>query len=100
MEMPDGAAARAAINAMNGTYLKGRTLVVNEARPREDRGEGGGHRTIEVGLVARVKRAAEDVTDPERNTGRIEATKKLFNPMRHGAIEGLLRVSVRAALLR
>jgi cold-inducible RNA-binding protein len=33
---------KTAINAMNGTDLHGRTLTVNEARPREDRGGSGG----------------------------------------------------------
>lgn len=31
-----------AIEAMNGADLDGRSIVVNEARPREDRGGGGG----------------------------------------------------------
>ena len=39
--MNDDAAAREAIEAINGTDLDGRTLVVNEARPRENRGGGG-----------------------------------------------------------
>jgi cold-inducible RNA-binding protein len=34
--------ATAAINAMNGKEVDGRPLTVNEARPREDRGGGGG----------------------------------------------------------
>src|SRR5438874_12502783 len=34
----------AAISAMNGKELAGRSLNVNEARPREDRGYGGGNR--------------------------------------------------------
>jgi cold-inducible RNA-binding protein len=34
--------ASAAIAAMNGKELAGRTLTVNEARPREDRGGYGG----------------------------------------------------------
>ncbi len=34
--------ARAAIEAINGTELDGRTLNVNEAKPREGRGGGGG----------------------------------------------------------
>ena len=33
-----------AIEAMNGADLDGRQIVVNEARPREDRGGGGGGR--------------------------------------------------------
>ncbi|MCD6119293.1 RNA-binding protein [bacterium] len=42
VEMPDDDQARAAINALNGTELVGRTIKVNEARPREDRGGRGG----------------------------------------------------------
>ena len=43
VEMLSGPEAKAAINGMNGKDLKGRTLNVNEARPREDnRGGGGG----------------------------------------------------------
>ena len=33
-----------AIEALNGADLDGRQIVVNEARPREDRGGGGGGR--------------------------------------------------------
>jgi cold-inducible RNA-binding protein len=33
--------AEAAIEALNGKDMGGRTLTVNEARPREDRGGGG-----------------------------------------------------------
>ncbi len=40
VEMEDG--AEQAIEAMNGKELGGRTLIVNEARPREDRRGGGG----------------------------------------------------------
>ena len=42
VEMGSDAEAQAAINGMNGQALDGRALVVNEARPREDRGGGGG----------------------------------------------------------
>jgi RNA recognition motif-containing protein len=35
--------ASAAIAAMDGKDLAGRTIAVNEARPREDRGGGGGY---------------------------------------------------------
>ena len=48
VEMGSDAEAQAAINGMNGQPLEGRAVVVNEARPREDRpggyGGGGGSR--------------------------------------------------------
>jgi RNA recognition motif-containing protein len=40
VEMADG--AEQAIQSMNGAQLQGRTLTVNEAKPREDRGPRGG----------------------------------------------------------
>ena len=39
VEMPDSAAAKAAIQGLQGQELGGRTLTVNEARPREPRRE-------------------------------------------------------------
>jgi len=39
VEMPDSAAAKAAIQGLQGKELEGRTLTVNEARPREPRRE-------------------------------------------------------------
>ena len=44
VEMSSAAEAQAAIHAMNGQPLEGRAVVVNEARPREERpgGFGGG----------------------------------------------------------
>jgi len=44
VEMSSSAEATAAMNAMNGQPLEGRAIVVNEARPREERpgGFGGG----------------------------------------------------------
>lgn len=44
VEMPERTAAEAAISALNGKEMKGRTLTVNEARPRADKGgrSGGG----------------------------------------------------------
>jgi RNA recognition motif-containing protein len=43
VEMPSKAEGQAAIDGLNGKDLKGRTLNVNEARPRnDDRGGGGG----------------------------------------------------------
>ena len=40
VEMPSASEAQAAITGLNGKSLKNRPIVVNEARPREDR-EGG-----------------------------------------------------------
>ena len=37
VEMADDNAAKAAIEALNGNEIGGRKVVVNEARPREDR---------------------------------------------------------------
>jgi RNA recognition motif-containing protein len=49
VEMGSDAEAQSAINGMNGQPLEGRAIVVNEARPREDRpggfGGGGGSRS-------------------------------------------------------
>jgi RNA recognition motif-containing protein len=39
VEMPDGTAAKAAIQGLNGKELDGRALTVNEAKPREPRRE-------------------------------------------------------------
>ncbi len=47
VEMGSGGEAQRAIQALNGTDLDGRTLVVNEAKPRErrDGGRGRGNRS-------------------------------------------------------
>jgi len=50
VEMPDEEAAQAAIQALNGTEMGGRTLTVNVAKPKTERprtgggGGGGGRR--------------------------------------------------------
>lgn len=41
VEMNSAAEAQAAIDALNGQEFNGRSLTVNEARPREERGGGG-----------------------------------------------------------
>jgi len=41
VEMPSKNEAQTAIDEMNGKDLKGRTINVNEARPKTDRGGGG-----------------------------------------------------------
>src|SRR5919198_330167 len=42
VEMSSDEEAQAAIAALNGQQHEGRALTVNEARPREERGGGGG----------------------------------------------------------
>ena len=45
VEMPDQQEAKSAISGLDGKDLKGRTIKVNEARPRDDRRGGfGGNR--------------------------------------------------------
>jgi len=48
VEMSNDASARQAIEKLNGSEIDGRTITVNEARPREERprsgGGGGGRR--------------------------------------------------------
>ena len=42
VEMPDQEEAEKAIRALNGSNFDGRSIVVNEAKPREERSGGGG----------------------------------------------------------
>ena len=42
VEMPEQSEAQAAIEALNGTEIKGSQVTVNEARPRSDRDQRGG----------------------------------------------------------
>ena len=42
VEMEDSADATKAIKELNGKELSGRAIMVNEARPQEDRRPGGG----------------------------------------------------------
>jgi cold-inducible RNA-binding protein len=42
VEMANQSEAESAIAGLNGKELQGRTLTVNEARPREERGGGNG----------------------------------------------------------
>jgi len=42
VEFREDADGQGAINALNGANIGGRDIVVNEARPREDRGGGRG----------------------------------------------------------
>ncbi|HZQ67905.1 MAG TPA: RNA-binding protein [Terriglobales bacterium] len=45
VEMADAGEADKAIAALNGTELGGRTLTINEAKPKTDRPRGGGQRS-------------------------------------------------------
>ena len=42
VEMPTASEAETAIRSLNGNEQQGRTLTVNEARPRTESGGGGG----------------------------------------------------------
>jgi RNA recognition motif-containing protein len=42
VEMSTDAEANSAINTLNGSLMGGRTLIVNEAKPREERPRNGG----------------------------------------------------------
>jgi RNA recognition motif-containing protein len=44
VEMPTEAEAQSAIDGLNGKELKGRTVTVNQARPRSSNRRGGGGR--------------------------------------------------------
>ena len=44
IEMPTNKEALSAIDGLNGKGLKGRSIVVNEARPRSERRSRGGRR--------------------------------------------------------
>ena len=51
VEMSTNEEGQAAIQQFNGREVGGRALNVNEAKPREDRGGGGGNRGGKGGLV-------------------------------------------------
>jgi RNA recognition motif-containing protein len=42
IDMPNDSEAQMAITKFNGYMMDGRSLTVNEAKPREDRNSGGG----------------------------------------------------------
>jgi len=44
VEIPNKTEALEAIEVLNGSELKGNVLTVNEAKPRKERGGGGGRR--------------------------------------------------------
>ena len=63
VEMPNDDQANAAITALNGTEVDGRNIVVNESRPKQEGGSGGGGdlknaASVEAAAVAVSKKAA------------------------------------------
>lgn len=56
LEMPSREEAEAAITGLNGREVQGRRLNVNEARPRENSGGGGGFRSAGHGGGSRQQR--------------------------------------------
>lgn len=49
VEMTNDDEAKAAIEALNGTEVGGRNIVVNESRPKENSGGGGGYKKRSFG---------------------------------------------------
>lgn len=49
VEMPNDEEAKAAIDALNGTEIDGRNIVVNESRPKEEGGGSGGYKKKSFG---------------------------------------------------
>jgi len=60
VEMPAKDEAQSAINDLNDTELKGRTLKVNEARPRSERPRDGGMGGEMKDLIAYLAKALVD----------------------------------------
>lgn len=70
VEMADGSQANAAIAALNGTDLGGRSLTVNEARPRTERGDSrGGGRSFGGGRPGGGGRGGNRGGDRDRDRG-------------------------------
>ena len=53
VEMEDEASAQSAINALNEKEFEGRIIVVNIAKPREDRPQSGGRNDFRGGFQRR-----------------------------------------------
>jgi RNA recognition motif-containing protein len=49
VEMPNDEEAQAAIAQLNGSEIEGRSLVVNESRPKQEGGGGGGFKKRNFG---------------------------------------------------
>ena len=53
VEMEDQASAQSAIDALNEKEFEGRNIIVNIAKPREDRPQSGGHNDFRGGFQRR-----------------------------------------------
>ena len=81
VEMPDDTAARAAITGLQGAALGGRTLNVNEARPRKNGHDHG----------ASAGNCREEVTAPSATAGvAIAASPHIGPPRSKAAVQCLV----------
>ena len=74
VDMSSPAEAQQAIKALHGSQLSGRTLVVNEARPQEqrsDRSGGGGNRGGGGGAVSGATAGSPQAARPEAHVVRL-----------------------------
>ena len=69
VEMPSKGEAQTAIDEMNGKDLKGRTVNVNEARPRASRGGGGRRQGGGGGGPFWISHASTVISRSEETTG-------------------------------
>lgn len=77
VEMEDGEGAQNAVAQMNGRDLKGRNLVVNEARPREQQNRAYGNRGYQGG-GSRGNHGANRVGRNDTNSRRSQADEETW----------------------
>ena len=79
VEMADEGAARQAINELNGKDFLGKSLVVNEARPREDRPRSGGGGFAAVQEVRRTTaKAVSNCCQARRPSHASDGGRRMF----------------------
>lgn len=74
VEMSSEDEAKKAVETLNGTDYDGRPMVVNEARPREDRGDGGSAPTSAPAAEEAPAEEAPASETPAADAGSEEAT--------------------------
>ncbi|MCH8883282.1 MAG: RNA-binding protein [SAR324 cluster bacterium] len=86
VEMPDSGEAQTAIDGMNGSQLDGRALNVNEAKPREDRGNrgGGGGGPHRRGVFVPVPVPADPRVGRATQAGSAHRVNRIRDPERKG----------------